>query len=61
VATLFVEANLVASKSEVRRLVEQKGLFVDDEPVASAEADIEPRTGTVLRRGKHQAVRLTVQ
>jgi len=60
-ATLFVEANLVASKSEVRRLVEQKGLFVGDEPVGSAEAHIEPRTGMVLRRGKHQAVRLTVQ
>ena len=60
-ASLFVEANLVASKSEVRRLVEQKGLFVEDEPVGSAEAEVEPRTGMVLRRGKHQAVRLTVQ
>jgi tyrosyl-tRNA synthetase len=60
-ASLFVETNLVASKSEVRRLVEQKGLFVEDEAVSSAEAEMEPRTGMVLRRGKHQAVRLTVQ
>ncbi len=60
-ANLFVAAGLVASKNEMRRLVDQKGLFVDDQPVGSADAEIEPRTGMVLRRGKHQAVRLTVQ
>jgi len=60
-ARLFQAAGLVASNSELRRLLDQKGLFVDDRPVASADAEIEPRTGMVLRRGKRQAVRLRVQ
>lgn len=60
-ANLFRAAGLVSSKSEMRRLVEQKGLFVDDQLVTSAEVDIEPRSGMVLRRGKRQAVRLRVQ
>jgi tyrosyl-tRNA synthetase len=59
-ADLFVTAGLGTSKSEIRRLVEQKGLFLDDEPVTSTDAAIEPRTGMVLRRGKHLAVRLRV-
>ncbi|HYM51663.1 MAG TPA: tyrosine--tRNA ligase [Candidatus Limnocylindrales bacterium] len=60
-AELFLELGLVSSKSEMRRLVEQKGLFVDDRPVASADESIEPRTGMVARRGKRQAVTLRVQ
>jgi tyrosyl-tRNA synthetase len=59
-ADLFVTAGLGASKSEIRRLVEQKGLFLDEEPVTSPDVDIEPRTGMVLRRGKRLAVRLRV-
>ena len=60
-ARLFQAAGLVASNSEMRRLLDQRGLFVDDQPVASADAEIKPRTGMVLRRGKRQAVRLRVQ
>jgi tyrosyl-tRNA synthetase len=59
--SLFSAADLVASKSEMRRLIDQKGLFIDDRPVTSADAAIEPRTGMVLRRGKRQAIRLIVQ
>ncbi len=59
--SLFMIADLVSSKSEMRRLVEQRGLFLDDQLVTSADAEIVPRTGMVLRRGKRQAVRFTVQ
>ena len=59
--SLFLEAGLATSKSEVRRLVDQKGLFVDGRTVISADEEVEPRTGMVLRRGKRQAVRLGVQ
>ena len=58
---LFLLTGLVSSKSEMRRLTEQRGLAVDDRLVASPEDEIEPRTGMVLRRGKHQAVTLRVQ
>jgi tyrosyl-tRNA synthetase len=58
---LFLEVGLVSSKNEVRRLVEQRGLAIDDRPVASADEEIEVRSGMVLRRGKRQSVALRVQ
>jgi tyrosyl-tRNA synthetase len=59
--SLFLLAGLASSKSEVRRLVEQKGLAVDDRLVTSPEEEVEVRSGMVLRRGKHQSVALRVQ
>jgi tyrosyl-tRNA synthetase len=59
--SLFMLAGLVSSKSEMRRLVQQRGLFLDDQLVTSADALVEPRSGMVLRRGKLRAVRLRVE
>jgi tyrosyl-tRNA synthetase len=61
IAQLFLDAGLVASKSEARRLAGQKGLSVDGQPVASAEDKIEPADGVVLQRGLHRIARLKLR
>ena len=59
-AQLFLDAGLVSSKSEARRLAEQKGLSLNDEIVASTEQKVTPADGWLLRRGNHRVVRLIV-
>jgi tyrosyl-tRNA synthetase len=58
IAQLFLDAGLVTSKSEARRLAGQKGLTVNGQPVASAEDKIEPADDMVLQRGLHRVARL---
>jgi tyrosyl-tRNA synthetase len=60
VAQLFVDAQLVSSKSEARRLASQKGLTMNGQVVTSVEESVEPRTGWVLIRGKHDFAKLVV-
>ena len=60
IAQLFLDAGLVASKSEARRLAGQKGLSVNGRPVDSADDKIEPADGMVLQRGLHRVARLRV-
>jgi tyrosyl-tRNA synthetase len=60
IAQLFLDAGLVTSKSEARRLAGQKGLTVNGQPVNSAEDKIEPADGMVLQRGLHRVARLKV-
>jgi tyrosyl-tRNA synthetase len=60
IAQLFLDAGLVTSKSEARRLAGQKGLTVNGQPVTSAEDKIEPADGMVLQRGLHRVARLRV-
>lgn len=57
---LLAFSGLARSKSEARRLVEQKGIHIDD-VLAEPYQHIEPREGMILRRGKGRdakAVRL---
>jgi len=61
VAQLFLDAALVASKSEARRLAAQKGLTIDGQPVSSADDRLTPADGMVLQRGLHRVVRLKVR
>ena len=61
IAQLFLDAGLVTSKSEARRLAGQKGLTVNGQPVGSAEDKIEPADGMVLQRGLHRIARLKVR
>jgi tyrosyl-tRNA synthetase len=61
VAQLFLDAGLVSSKSEARRLVGQKGLTVNGQPVGSAEDKIQPADGMVLQRGLHRIARLKLR
>ena len=59
-AQLFLDAGLVSSKSEARRLAGQKGITINGQPVDSAEEKIEPVDGMVLQRGLHRVARLRV-
>jgi len=52
VVDLFIKAKLVASRSEARRLIAQKGLSIDDEIIRDPEFEVTVREGSVLRRGK---------
>jgi tyrosyl-tRNA synthetase len=61
IAQLFLDAGLVSSKSEARRLAGQKGLTVNGQPVDSAEDKVEPANGMVLQRGLHRVARLKVK
>ena len=61
IAQLFLDAGLVSSKSEARRLAGQKGLTVNGQPINSAEEKIEPTDGMVLQRGLHRVARLKVR
>ena len=61
VAQLFLDAGLVASKSEARRLVAQKGLTINGQPVRSADDKLTPTDGMLLQRGLHRVVRLRVR
>ncbi len=58
---LFLDAGLVASKGEARRLAAQRGLSINDQPVTSADDRVVPADGWVLRRGAHRMVRLRVR
>ncbi len=60
IADLFLDAGLVQSKSEARRLAAQRGLSINDQPVASSDERVTPMDGWVLRRGSHRVVRLKV-
>ncbi|HVH66158.1 MAG TPA: tyrosine--tRNA ligase [Candidatus Acidoferrum sp.] len=59
-ADLFLEAGLVSSKSEARRLAAQQGLGLNDRNVTTVEAKIVPQDGWLLRRGNHRVVQLKV-
>lgn len=61
VVDLFVSVGLVASKSEARRLIEQKGLAIDDVVVTDAEANVTVTNGSVLRKGKRHFVKVVVR
>ncbi|HEX3629436.1 MAG TPA: S4 domain-containing protein, partial [Candidatus Dormibacteraeota bacterium] len=60
VAELFLQAGLVSSKSEARRLAAQRGLALNDEVVTDVERKVSPIDGWRLRRGNHRIVRLKV-
>ncbi|PIT90823.1 MAG: tyrosine--tRNA ligase [Candidatus Komeilibacteria bacterium CG10_big_fil_rev_8_21_14_0_10_41_13] len=54
---LLVEAKLVASKSEGRRMVEQGGVRLDGEKIISL-AEIEIKSGMVIQVGKRKFARI---
>lgn len=58
IADLLVETKLAASKSEARRLVEQKGVKVDERVVEDPDAVIEiSKKGVLIQKGKRHFVR----
>lgn len=60
IAELFLEAGLVSSKSDARRLAAQRGLGIDEHNVTTVDEKVTPQTGWLLRRGNHRLVRLKV-
>lgn len=57
-AELLVAAKLAASKSEARRLVEQKGIKVDGAVAMDPAAEIAlPKDGVLLQKGKRHFIR----
>lgn len=59
---LMLECNLAPSKSEIRRLIQQGGVFVDDENVDSIDFKVsidKLKDGVIIRKGKktyHKAI-----
>lgn len=60
VVNMAVTAGLVESKSEARRLIEQRGLRIDDEVVTSVEMLIPVGQTVVMQAGKRRFARVTV-
>lgn len=58
---LLVEAGLATSKSEARRLIQQRGVTVDGQDVTSPDQRVTPYTGMRLQRGLHRVYKLTVR
>lgn len=57
---LLVETNLASSKTDARRLIEQRGITADDHPITSHSAIITlTPSGTVLKKGKRHFIRVT--
>ncbi|MBW7882742.1 MAG: tyrosine--tRNA ligase [Caldilineaceae bacterium] len=56
---LLLEAGLVKSKSEARRLVQQGGVRLDGEIVESNEAEVTPNGERVIQAGKRKFLRIT--
>jgi tyrosyl-tRNA synthetase len=52
----LVKAKLVSSKSDVRRLIEQKGIKVNDQVVENI--DLELKSGDIVQKGKRFFVRI---
>ncbi|MFA6594186.1 MAG: tyrosine--tRNA ligase [Candidatus Buchananbacteria bacterium] len=59
VTDLFLQAGLVASSSEARRLIKEKALKIDDQIVAHHEFETAiPADGLLLQRGRRQFVKV---
>ena len=61
VAQLFLDAGLVSSKSEARRIAGQRGLSINERTIESADEKVLPADGWLLKRGAHRLVRLRVR
>lgn len=58
-ADVLVDAGLVSSKSEARRLMEQGGVKVDGACIGEREAVIEPRPGMIIQVGKRKFAKVS--
>lgn len=58
IVDLLVDSQLAQSKSEARRLIEQGGVRLNDEPITDLEAVVEVSEPAVLRVGKRRFIKL---
>jgi tyrosyl-tRNA synthetase len=61
IVELMAAADMVTSKREARRLIEQGGVKLDGEVVTSVDSIIEPGQAKVLQVGRRRFVRLTAE
>jgi len=61
IADLLVEVDLVSSKSEARRMVEQGGVKIDGKKVSDWKKEIKIKDGMVVQVGKRKFVKLRVR
>ena len=57
---IMMAANLIPSKSEGRRLVEQGGVSIDDDKITDPKAEVE-KNEFVLHKGKKTVVKLVIK
>ncbi|MBA3693639.1 MAG: tyrosine--tRNA ligase, partial [Acidobacteria bacterium] len=55
---LLVQTNLVASKGEARRLIEQSGVKIGGEKISNVQAEIELKDEVLLQVGKRKFLRV---
>ena len=58
VIDLLIETKLVSSRSEARRMIDQKAIKLDGEPITEIDVMIESKGEQILQRGKRQFVKL---
>jgi tyrosyl-tRNA synthetase len=55
------DAGIISSSSEVKRLILQGGIKIDDETVTDAMATVEFKGGEILKIGKRKFYRIVVR
>ncbi len=60
IINVMVESNLAASKSEARRLVEQKGVKIDGATVESIDLKLKEKKEQVIQVGKRKFARVVI-
>lgn len=58
---LLVEAKLVSSKGEARRLIEQGGIKINEVVISDVNEDVDIKDGLIIQRGKRQFVRIKLK
>ena len=58
IVNMLVELGVLPSKSEVKRLIEQGGLKLNEEKIKSFKEKVQVKSGDVLRVGKKQFYKL---
>jgi tyrosyl-tRNA synthetase len=56
-ADVLVDSNLVTSKSEAKRLIEQGGVEVDGKKITE-NIDLSPKDGTIIKAGKRKYIKI---
>lgn len=60
IVELIHAAGFAKSKSDARRLVAQNAVSIDDEKISDIDAQIEPKSGAVLRVGKRRFAKINI-
>ena len=61
ISDLLVELGLSTSKSEAKRLVEQGGVFVNEELISTPNQEIIPVDNMIIKAGKRNFVRIKIK